>query len=359
MAKIAEILKVAGSLENAERMAREKGPDYLLDLMLILGLQGKFDEAKKIGKEVLKINPNDVRAAFNYGWYRMQEGKLLEGFNLMNRGRFAGIWGNAHIGTRKPIWNGEELGNKYVLFACEAGIGDEILFVRFVNDIAERGGKVIVACSEGLMSLFSRMVNISAVVHYNSANSVYHDYWIPSMGTPVVLKYEYKDLNGKPYLTPLDSAVEKFKVVINSNKKKVGICWKGNPKYEHEQFRKFPEGLFFHAVEQKHLKVYSLQKGAGEKVPSFITNLEPLLETWEDTAGAIANLDLVISSCTAIAHLATAMGKPTWIVIPILPYWSWALPGETSPWYSSVRLFRQKKFGLWEEPFREINKELK
>jgi ADP-heptose:LPS heptosyltransferase len=83
------------------------------------------------------------------------------------------------------------------------------------------------------------------------------------------------------------------------------------------------------------------------------------IQSWEDTAGIIANLRLVITSCTAVAHLAGAMGVPTWVVVPILPYYTWALPGEKSPWYGSVTLFRQEKFGCWEAPFAKIKERLK
>ena len=90
-----------------------------------------------------------------------------------------------------------------------------------------------------------------------------------------------------------------------------------------------------------------------------ITDLEEYLTDWEQTAGAIANLDLVITSCTSIAHLAGAMGVNVWIVLPILPYYLWALPGDKTPYYNSAILFRQKKYGDWSSPFESIKEELK
>jgi ADP-heptose:LPS heptosyltransferase len=96
------------------------------------------------------------------------------------------------------------------------------------------------------------------------------------------------------------------------------------------------------------------------ELPKNIVDLNHLLLSWEDTAASISNLDLVITSCTSIAHLASAMGKPTWIVIPILPYHIWTYGGDHSPWYQkTTKLFRQTKFGSWSAPFSKIKKELR
>ncbi len=363
MATLKEMLKIAGNLENAEKMARkfvkERGKEFLLDLQLILAVQGKLDEAVKINDLALKENPSDVRAKFDRGWFHMRDGDLLTGFKMMNEGRLVEIWGNKHIGSNKPIWDGESGG--HILYCCEAGIGDQILFARFVEDIAKNGKtKVSVACSPELMSIFSRIESISSIVDLNYALATYHDYWIPSMGVPVILNYNYEMLTGKSYIKPNVELSKKYKDVMRTDKLKVGIKWRGNPEFEHEQFRKFPNQLFFDAVNSEQLDVFSLQKDLeeNEEVPPFMVDMSKFLTNWEETAAIIDNLDLVISSCTGLAHLSAAMGKPTWIVVPILSYWSWALPNKTSPWYQSVKLFRQKTFGSWETTFAEVKKEL-
>jgi sulfotransferase len=105
--------------------------------------------------------------------------------------------------------------------------------------------------------------------------------------------------------------------------------------------------------------VYSLQRDSDIRdLPESVVDLQNQIVTWDDTAAAIANLDLVITSCTSVAHLAAAMGKETWIIVPILPYHVWALPGERSPWYDSVRLFRQEVFGNWDAPLQKVKAEL-
>ena len=103
---------------------------------------------------------------------------------------------------------------------------------------------------------------------------------------------------------------------------------------------------------------YSLQRDENTIDGLPFADMQEKMKSWDETANIIADLDLVISSCTSIAHLSAAMGKPTWIVIPIMPYYTWSVPGEKSAWYDSVRLFRQEKFGEWDEPFQKIREEL-
>ena len=161
------------------------------------------------------------------------------------------------------------------------------------------------------------------------------------MSATVPLNLEYNDLSGVPYIKR-----------TRASDGKVGIKWAGNPEFEHEQHRVFSEELMFDAV--GNANCISLQKD-GE-VPDWMG--KPSLESWEDTRDAISRCDLVISSCTSVAHLSAAMGIETWIVVPILPYYLWALPGETTPHYDCVKLFRQTKYGCWKDPFDKIKKEL-
>lgn len=358
MAKLEQMLEIAGgSFKEAEKIAREKGKESLLDLQLLQVIQGKFRESRITNEKALKVNPNDLRAKYNKGWFLMRDGDLFEGFKLMNEGRWIECWGNKHIGTDKPIWDGSQLSGEHILFYCEAGIGDQIIFIRFVKEIIKRGGKPIVCCNKELTKLFSKIPECSAII--NKPDDVYHDYWVPSMAIPVILKTTYNNLNGEPYLKSIQKNVDKFRGLMRTKKFKVGIRLYGNQEFENEQFRIFPKELMFDAINGFDFKVFSLQDNYDDgELPDDVINMSPFLRSWEDTAGIVENLDLVITSCTGLAHLSAAMGKPTWIVVPVLPYWSWALPGSTSSWYKSVKLFRQKKFRNWEEPFNNIKQEL-
>ena len=139
----------------------------------------------------------------------------------------------------------------------------------------------------------------------------------------------------------------------------VGLRWSGNPKFEHEQLRKFPPKLMLDLCDIPGIQFYSLQKEDQQLLPASVTDLEPLLGTWGCTASAIQRMDLVITSCTAVAHLAAGMGKPTWVVVPVMPYYPWARPGSKSDWYPTVKLFRQECYGEWWKPFDEISKNLR
>lgn len=359
MAKLKEMIDVAGSAEQAEAVARElvkKDDRYLMDLQLILAAQGKIEESWEVQQKAEQLKPKDKRVQYNKGWHVMLQGDQLEGFKLMNEGRSVNLWGNKHIGTNKPLWDGKSVGN-HILFNCEAGFGDEVGFVRFAKQIERRGNRVVVICSNGLTSLFARSLNIPVVTGVKEALSVYHDCWVPSMLAPVMLNVDFDDLSGKPYLTPDSKLIPLFSGIM-SDKLNVGIRWRGVDGDDYIN-RLFPLEQMLDAVSQDHVSLYSLQKDNHEYLPDHVTNLDPMLTSWENTAAIIYNLDLVITSCTSVAHVAAAMGKPTWIVIPVMMYYLWCYPGDKSPWYDSVTLFRQEKYGNWDKPFNEIKEKLR
>ena len=202
---------------------------------------------------------------------------------------------------------------------------------------------MVISCSSEIGSIFAKDF---IVVESKAACSVYHDYWIPSMSATVPFKYEYKDLKGTPYI----------KRTADPIPGRIGVRWSGNPQFEHEQHRFFPPDLMFDAV--KGHNCISLQRDKDADLRPTWMKQAPL-QNWEMTRTAISECELVISSCTSIAHLSAAMGIETWIVVPVLSYYLWALPGNKSPYYDSVTLFRQKEYGSWEHPFSEIKEKLK
>lgn len=309
---------------------------HLLDLQLEAGLRGDFER----GWEIAQLLPqNDPRAMFNRGWYLLQQGQLLEGHKLLDIGRFINVFGNRHIGSKKPIWNGKDEG--IILLNLEGGFGDQINGVRWAKTIANLGNEVIVSCSKELISLFENIEGISSIVEHELVLDVYHDYWVPSMSVIVILGLEYKDLNGSSYISK-----------IGKSKGKIGLRWSGNPEFEHEQHRLFPSNLLFDVV--KGQDCISLQRDEGSELrPDWVKKIP--LDTWNDTVKAISSCDLVITSCTSIAHLSGALGIETWIIVPILSYYLWALPGNKTAYYNSVTLFRQEKYGDWTDPFNKIN----
>jgi len=322
-------------------------PIHDLDLQLAAGLMGNFEEGWRLAQKLEKEEPWNNRAAFNRGWYLMQHGKLLEGEKLLFRGRDEGVFGNEPPKSPMPMWDGKSKGT--VLLNMEGGLGDQIHGARYARDIAKIAGEVIVACSGSLATLFRDVEGVVAVCQSDAVYGVVHDYWVPSMSTIPILGYEYKDISGKPYINkPL---VEPHKGL------RIGLRWQGNPQFEHEQHRIFPPTKLFDALEDVDAEFISLQRDEGSQYKPYWVKDVPLGH-WDQTRMAAASCDLVITSCTSVAHLCGAMGIPTWIVVPVLPYYLWAPPGNTTVWYDSVKLYRQEVFGEWSAPFDQIKIDL-
>lgn len=333
---------------------------HLIDQQLNLMIRGRFDEAWKICEELERTTPDNLRHVFNRGWFLLNQGKFQEGFQNLEAGRFLGAYGSPKIPTDKPIWNREDLTGKIVIIALEAGYGDHIIFARFATEVAKLGGSCIICSHPSLHSLFSRIPGVTKCISILEVRETRHDYWIPGFSCSWLFGHTFETLPNQPYIFPNPASVEIWKSIIKSDKIKVGIRWSGNPKFEHQQFRIFPPEPLIDIARYKELQVYSLQRDNDlRELPDSIYDLQHLLISWEDTAAAIANLDLVISSCTAIAHLASAMGKPTWVIVPILPYHVWAYGDEHSPWYqNTTKIYRQQKFGCWSATFEKLNHDL-
>ena len=335
---------------------------HLIDQQLNLMIRGRIEEAWYISEELYRIDPNNRRALFNRGWFLINQGKWQEGFQCLEYGRSLNVYGGEKLKTQKPIWNGiEQLNNKTVIINLEGGYGDNIAQARFVTDVWRRGGKAILCCDKTLHSIFNRIPGTEKCITLEEVSSTYHDFWIPGFSCSWIFGHTAENFPNDPYIFAKPESVEIWKTILKNEKYKIGIRWSGNPKFEHQQFRTFPpEFLINLHINRDHIQFYSLQRDNDTReLPNKIIDLQHMLISWEDTAACIENLDLVISSCTSVAHLSAAMGKPTWIVTPILPYHIWAYGGIHSPWYSDeTRIFRQKKFGVWFDVFKEVELEL-
>ena len=324
--------------------------DKGLDAALEYAIQGKSE-----GKDILlSLNQNDPRVRFNLGWYDIRDGKLYDGHKNLEYGRLINVFGGAK-NQFSPRYNGESLEGKTLLFHGEGGFGDEIINIRFAKNFHDLGAKVIVGCSKELFPLFENLPYIHAMIDRDVCNRVYNHCWVPSMSAPMHLKTEYSDISDEPYLNMFN----KRWVPKNKSNFKIGLRWSGNPKFEHQQHRRFPIEKMFELTKIEGATYYSLQRDNDlvENIPCIDMRYE--MKTWKDTAEIIATMDLIITSCTSIAHLSAAMGKETWVITPILPYYIWALPIDTSPWYKNVKLYRQTEYGNWDEPFNRIQADLK
>lgn len=325
-----------------------------LNLQLEASLRGDFKKSWGIAQQLERERPQDNRAAFNRGWHLLHQGNLIGGMMLLDRGRQEGVFGN-QFASAQPMWDGRATGD--VLLNLEGGLGDQIHGARFAADIAARGNRVILSCSPELAPLLRHCDGVSAVCQHEAATGVYHDYWTPSMTAVLPLGFQYENISGKPYIHSPGWNFSNARARNYTGPKTIGIRWQGNPQFEHEQHRLFPPELLFDAVKDCGAEIVSLQRDvAVDKTPKWARR--PKLDTWLDTKAAIQRCDLVISSCTAVAHLAGALGVETWIATPILPYYLWAPPGDSTVWYDSVRLFRQTKHGDWGDVFARMREGL-
>jgi len=341
---------------------------HLIDQQLNLMLRGRFDEAWNICEMMEKENPDDLKHIFNKGWFLINQGNLQEGFQNLEAGRLLNVYGDRKPYTLKPIWNPNihEIENKIIVIALEGGFGDQMIYARFAEEVQKRGGTCILCCDSRLHSLFSRIPGVSSCITSDILYSTYHDYWIPGFSCSWMFGHNFDNLINKPYIFANEKSVPLWKEILKLGDKKddtrpkVGIRWSGSPLFEHQQFRIFPPEPLISLSKYEEIKFFSFQRDTDiRELPENINDLQHLLLSWEDTAAALENLDLLITSCTSVAHLSSAMGKPTWVIVPILPYHCWAYGEEHSPWYQkTTKIYRQKEFSNWNEPFQKIETDL-
>lgn len=351
-----------------------------IDLMLKLQLEGKHAEARKLSDKLENIGPDKIldpkgqntqdiwfRHSFNRGWFIIQDGDYQKGCQLLEHGRFLDVYGSPPLKTDAPIFNPQQhsIIDKSIIISLEGGYGDEIIHARFAQSFKKLGArKVYLAAAPELVSVFERIEGVDGVILRNQAHTVQHDFWVPGFSAGWVAGHTFDDFPGDPYLSPKSESIEIWKSIVKADqgKIKVGIRWAGNPKFEHQQFRRFPENFITNLSKYPELQLFSLQRDHNTiPLPDNVVDLQHFLISWEDTMAAIQNLDIVITSCTSIAHLSAAMGKETWVIVPILPYHTWtygAPETDTSPYYKCVRLFRQKDPKKWNATFQHLYSEL-
>ena len=344
-----------------------------LDIMLKLQLDGNHDEAKIISDKLESLGPDSIldskgnnsidiwyRHRFNRGWFLLRDGDFQAGYQYLEAGRHIGVYGSPPLTNKKPIYNPntDNLENTTVVLRLEGGLGDQIMYVRFAKSIKNlKVSRVIVTCDESLVSILSRVDGVDAVVANNIVIEEDYDYWIPGFSAGWLTGTTYDSLSGEPYLS-VDSAYKnKWRSIVNSDKPKIGLKWFGNKEFEHQQFRRFPLAFMNNLDKYSEINLYSLQMPEESPQINGINIISDKFDSWEDTLAAIDCLDLVITSCTSIAHAAAALGKQTWVLVPALPYYPWVYDcpdSTTSPYYSSVKLFRQTSLNSWNSAWQTL-----
>jgi FKBP-type peptidyl-prolyl cis-trans isomerase 2 len=320
-----------------------------------LTAKGQFNEAMQCYKKAIEIKPDHADAQWSLGLINLRLGNFQEGWK-----GYEWRWELKDVLTKRdfsqPLWDGHDVDGRTVLLYAEQGFGDTLQFVRYAPLVAGRGAKVVVECQEELVSLLRNMEGVSEVVAQGQRLSDF-DFYRPLLSLPFVFGTVLDTIPANiPYVHADPKLVQNWRNKIGSNESeiKIGLVWAGSPKLKFGHSRSCPIGTFSTLAQREDITFYSLQKGEAEgeaKNPPEgikLVNISEEIHDFSDTAAIIENLDLVISVDTASAHLAGALGKPVWVLLPFVPDWRWMKDREDSPWYPTMRLFRQPAAGDWE-----------
>ncbi|MCK4988575.1 MAG: hypothetical protein KAS40_23730, partial [Desulfobacterales bacterium] len=266
----------------------------------------------------------------------------------------------------KPRWSGESFAGRRLFVHSEQGIGDILQFVRYLPSVKARGGTVIFETRKPLMGLFKDLSGIDELVMFSADGNpaAEFDLYVPLASLPGIFETTLENIPAEvPYLFADREKSALWKDRLTAVGLKVGLVWAGT---DTDPRRACPLGWLKSLSDISGVNLYGLQKGiAAEQIEveglpqeMRMTNLGQEFEDFTDTAAVIENLDLVISIDTSVAHLAGAMGKPVWVMLPYAADWRWFLNRDDSPWYPTMRLFRQEKQGDWETVLQRITKEL-
>jgi tetratricopeptide (TPR) repeat protein len=364
---LAMALAAAGKLDEGISMARsavEMNPEYtegFNTLGHLLNDRGDYDEAAKAFRRAIELRPDYPLPHWNLSLILLLRGDFENGWAEHEWRRKTNVESRPRE-FPQPFWDGGDPRGKTILVHQEQGYGDMLQFIRFAPLVAERGGRVVVSCAPELSKLFREMPQISAVC--GSDNLPSFDFHCPILSLPYAFKTRVDSIPANvPYLkAPADTA-ERWAQTLGprDGKLRVGLAWMGNPKRRLNTQRSVTLELLMPLSKIDGAKFYSLQKGRTAAIPDGfeMVDLSGKLTDFAETAGAIANLDLVISVDTAVAHLAGAMGKPAWVLIGYVPASRWMLDRNDSPWYPSMRLFRQPAMDDWKTPIGQVAEALR
>lgn len=341
--------------ENCFRRTLELAPDSrepLLNLGYALDNQDRPDEALRCYESVLEIDPGNAKAHYNRSAHQLRSGDLRNGFADYEF-RFAAIPGADNRAYIQPRWDGSPLSGRSILVYCEQGLGDALMFARYILFLVKMGARVILEVQPQLVSLMSGIEGVNQVV-VKSGTPPLTDVHIPLLSLPHVFQTTLDSVpNHVPYLLPSDVLVSTWKsrVQVDSGIRRIGLVWAG--KLHPYPNRSCPPEYLEPLLNVPRLRFYSLQIGDQGRYPlpkafsEKMVDLTGMIRDFSDTAALIQNLDLVITIDTATAHLAGALGKPVWVMLPHNADWRWLSDRDDSPWYPSMRLFRQTEAGNW------------
>ncbi len=322
--------------------------------------QGKATEALRCFDQALAIDPGNPNIHWDRALALLSLGRFDEGFKA-----YESRWQRGQPAPRQlkePPWRGEALDGKTVLVYAEQGFGDALQFIRFLPAVTAHGGRIVLEVQSALCSLMAAQPGIVSVTAAGEALPAF-DCHVALMSIPYIIGAGHAKLLRKtPYLNaPPDRLPAWRKRIPPEPLLRVGLVWGGNPNVKNDAIRSPRLQPLRPLFDVPGVRFYFLQKGPRREdltqvdLPDGYVDLDSAIQDFSDTAAAIANLDLVISSDTSVAHLSGALSTPLWLLAQCAPDWRWALQDGTAPcWYPDARIFRQPAAGRWDSVVAEV-----
>ena len=350
------------------RRAIELRPQYAEarnNLGSVLFEAGRFHQAIEALQTALSFDPNHAAIASNIGIMLLTVGDFERGWPVYEARRRV-IPVSLDNDTSKPRWDGPDLTGKTIVIQSEQGFGDSIQFARYIPMVAARGGRVILQCPPGLKRVFSTVAGAEQVLADHEPLPAF-DVHTRLLSLPGIFHTDLHSIPANvPYLHPEPELVEQWRhrIAAEPPALKVGLSWAGNPTHPQDHHRSIPLASFAPLAQAPGVRFYSLQKvdsarQAQSPPPGMkLTDWTADLRDFADTAALAQNLDLVITVDSAVAHLVGALGLRVWVLVQHIPDWRWLLERSDSPWYPTMRLFRQSKRYDWATTIAQVAGEL-
>jgi tetratricopeptide (TPR) repeat protein len=369
---IAHTLTLLGRPDEAEESCRAalrirpEFPDAHHNLAITLAAQGRLDEALAANAEALRLQPENPGARNCRALWWLQQGDFERGWPEYEW-RWA-IQPNSRRSFPQPLWDGSDLNGRSILVHAEQALGDTIQFIRYAQLVKQRGGTVVVESQPPLLPLLRNCPGIDRLVAHKQPLPPC-DVHAPLLSLPGVFRTTLATVpTNVPYLFADPKLVEQWKRTFDASSFNVGIAWQGSASFPGDRMRSIPLAHFAPLARVAGVRLFGLQKGTGREQIKAVARRVSVIDLGDrldeagaflDTAAVMQGLDLVITSDTAIAHLAGALGVPVWVALSVGPDWRWLRDREDCPWYPTMRLFRQRRSNDWDEVFDRMAAELR
>jgi tetratricopeptide (TPR) repeat protein len=329
---------------------------------------GRLEEAIAWYEHALRLEPNSPSTHWNLGLACLHRGDFERGWQ-----EYEWRWRKPRAGLRpfrEPCWDGGPLAGRTFLLWCEQGLGDVLQFVRYAPLLKARGARVVLECPGLLVPLLRTLPGVDQFVAEGEPLPPF-DVHVPLLSLPQRLGTTLATVPAEvPYLSADAALVARWRPRLEAASGfRVGICWQGNPHHKWDRHRSVPLHRFLPLAEIQGVRLVSLQHGPGVEQLRAACGRIAVLDlseardrsagAFQDDAAMIAGLDLVITVDTAIAHLAGALGAPVWVALAKVVDWRWLHERDDSPWYPTMRLFRQRRLGDWEPVFERMAEALR